>query len=99
MSVITGLQITAPRQLRHMIGGPVGQSLDGSRGLLPAGSNEAAPIHQKQVRQVMTPVEAVDDRVARIVAHAASAHEMGGGTRRFSNCPGTHRVMTCQRFI
>ena len=59
------------RRARNTVGSPVGERRDRTSGLLTRTGDEAAAIHQKQIRHIVRSVVLVHHRRSRIIAHSA----------------------------
>ena len=73
---ILDLDLTLPGGLRNVIRRAAGERLYGARRLLAAGCDEAAPIDEEQVGDVVRAMKPVHHGRLRIVSHAAGAHQV-----------------------
>jgi hypothetical protein len=61
--------------------GTISKGLNRCRRLLAHAGDETATVDDEQVRNIMRPVETVDDGTGRIVAHPHGPHQMGADSR------------------
>src|SRR5438477_8443137 len=58
-------------RLRDVVGGAIGERLDGAGGLVTSGAHQTAAIHEEEVGDIVSTVILVHHRMARIVPDAA----------------------------